>query len=90
MLFAFDDKPTLVCKNKYVLADTVKIDGFDYWYIYKRLNQKHESNYDSNTNLVGEEGLEPSRLLRSADFKSAAYAIPPLAQVATLYNQNYY
>ena len=29
--------------------------------------------------VVGEEGLEPSRLLRPADFKSAAYTIPPLA-----------
>ncbi len=52
VLFSFDDKPTLVCKNKYALVDTVKIGGFDYWYIYKRLNQKHESNYEPSENKV--------------------------------------
>ncbi len=46
IVFAFADKPTYGCVQKYVLLDTIKIDGFDYWYIYKRLNQKHESNYD--------------------------------------------
>lgn len=46
IVFAFADKPTYSCNQKYVLLDTIKIDGFDYWYIYKRLNQKHESNYD--------------------------------------------
>lgn len=46
IVFAFADKPTYSCNQKYILLDTIKIDGFDYWYIYKRLNQKHESNYD--------------------------------------------
>ena len=46
IVFAFADKPTYACVQKYVLLNTIKIDGFDYWYIYKRLNQKHESNYD--------------------------------------------
>lgn len=46
VVFAFADKPTYSCVQKYVLLDTVKVAGFDYWYIYKRLNQKHQSNYD--------------------------------------------
>jgi len=44
--YALEKQPTLVCTRKYVLLDTVKIGGFDYWYVYKRLNQKHESNHD--------------------------------------------
>ncbi len=29
--------------------------------------------------MVGEEGLEPSSLIKAADFKSAVYTIPPLS-----------
>ncbi len=46
VVFAFDDKPTYSCINRYALITTVKIDGFDYWYVYKRLNQRHASNYE--------------------------------------------
>jgi hypothetical protein len=46
VVFAFDDKPTYMCVQDYVLINTVKISGFDYWYIYKRLNQLHQSNYE--------------------------------------------
>ncbi len=44
--FATEVAPTYTCTQKYMLLDTVKIMGFDYWYVYKRLNQRHESNYD--------------------------------------------
>jgi hypothetical protein len=43
IVFAHDDKPTYTCVQDYVQVGTVKIGGYDYWYIYKRLNQKHES-----------------------------------------------
>jgi len=44
--YALEDKPTYTCYRKYTLIDTVRIGNFDYWYIYKRDNQKHESNYE--------------------------------------------
>lgn len=45
--FALDEeKPNLRCLQDFAFVDTVKVGGFDYWYIFKRLNQKHESNYD--------------------------------------------
>ncbi|MFC1622010.1 glycosyltransferase family 39 protein [Patescibacteria group bacterium] len=43
--FALDGPLTRTCTQKYELLDTVKINGFDYWFVYKRLNQIHESNY---------------------------------------------
>lgn len=36
---------------------------------------------------MGEEGVEPSRLLRSTDFKSVVYAISPLARKRVNYNR---
>lgn len=45
VVYALEDPPIYTCVQKYKLVTTVKIGGFDYWYIYKRLNQKHESNY---------------------------------------------
>lgn len=44
--YALEEHPTYSCTQKYVLVDTVKINDFDYWYVYKRLNQKHESNHE--------------------------------------------
>ncbi len=35
------------------------------------------------SNLVGEVGFEPT-CLAAADFKSAAYAVPPLARIKTI------
>lgn len=43
VVYALERDPIDICVNKYVLIDTVKIGGFDYWKIFKRLNQKHES-----------------------------------------------
>lgn len=39
--------------------------------------------------MMGVEGLEPSRLLRSTDFKSAASTIPPYPQTGTMILSNY-
>ncbi len=44
--YALEDQPTYTCVQKYTLLGKVKISGFDYWYVYKRLHQKHESNYE--------------------------------------------
>lgn len=44
--YGLEENPIYTCSRKYTLIDTVKIGNFDYWYIYKRENQKHESNYD--------------------------------------------
>jgi hypothetical protein len=44
--FALANSPTRTCTQKYILLDTVKVAGYDYWYVYKRLSQVHESNYD--------------------------------------------
>lgn len=41
IVFAMKQKEVLTCVQKYVLLDTVKVGGFDYWYVYKRLNQAH-------------------------------------------------
>ena len=48
IVYAFDTPPTYVCVQKYSMIGTVKIDGFDYWYIYKRLAQKHQNTYPSD------------------------------------------
>lgn len=44
--YALEENPMNTCSQQYVLLDTVKVGGFDYWYVYKRLNQKHASNYE--------------------------------------------
>jgi len=44
--YATETKPVNSCTQRYMLLDTVNIHDFDYWYVYKRLNQAHESNYD--------------------------------------------
>ncbi len=46
IVFESEDKPTYVCTQDYALLDTVKISDFDFWYVYKRLSQKHQSNYE--------------------------------------------
>jgi hypothetical protein len=46
IVYAFDTKPVNTCTRKYALLTTVKVSGFDYWYVYKRLNQAHESDTD--------------------------------------------
>jgi 4-amino-4-deoxy-L-arabinose transferase-like glycosyltransferase len=44
--FALNYKPTYMCVQDYTLIGTVKVSGYDYWYVYRRSNQKHENNYE--------------------------------------------
>jgi hypothetical protein len=44
--FGLEEKPVNTCVQRYELIGTVKISGFDYMNVYKRLNQRHESNYE--------------------------------------------
>jgi hypothetical protein len=44
--FVLDEQTPTNCVQKFTLLGTVKVSGFDYWYVYKRISQKHESNYN--------------------------------------------
>jgi len=47
VVFGLEDQPTDRCAQKYEKIGSVNISGFDYWNVYKRLSQKHESNHYS-------------------------------------------
>ncbi len=45
VVFTMDFSPKSSCRQKYTKIGTVKIGGLDYWTVYRRVNQKHQSNY---------------------------------------------
>ena len=44
IIYVKDIEPIYVCRQKYTLLNTVKVADYDYWYIFKRLNQRHQKN----------------------------------------------
>ena len=45
VVFIMDPSPKDSCRQRYNKIGAVKIDGLEYWTVYKRVNQKHQSNY---------------------------------------------
>jgi len=45
IVFTKDLSPKSSCRQKYIKIGTVKIGGLDYWTVYRRVNQRHQSNY---------------------------------------------